>query len=514
MKKTLVIILILSVALNILLVAAIANQSFGIPIAEAIKNIKTPGTYGPPAMEIIDGDASISTNEVMLQNTLITGNLHLTGEVNQGTVTLQQVEVQGEVIIAGGNFTLNLSDCTLAKVSLQAGSGAVKIVARGATSVANVAAAAEASLQEDSLAEGAHGFKNVQVAAANKVILLGGFENVDLAAKGAKVKFLKGTAVSMKIKDSAPESVLELAGDVLVESLSVDAVASITGEGKIESIDINAPGLVVLQGELGEVVCRAEGIFLELQAGNAAKIVVTELEHATSITLAEDTAVESMELNGRTGVTGKGTIGNVTINHAGVTIDQMPGKIIMPENLTAIIAGEEYKAEPEPEPEPQPKPEPPKPSVQINKLSDISLLMVGGSASKTITVQPSGVALSVSSSNTKVATVSLSGKTVTVTGKGSGTVTITVKGTKSGYTSGTRTFKVTVKALTDVKSFVVKNGLSPGKKLVLITLYADNPSNYTVSVAGVKLAYQAGDKTFYGEVLEADAKLSNVKVSN
>lgn len=514
MKKALVVVLILSVALNLLLVAAIANQSFGIPIAEAIKNINTPGTYGPPAMEIIDGDATISTNEVTLQNTLITGNLNLTGEVNQGTVTLKQVEVQGEVIIAGGNFTLKLFDCTLAEVSLPEGGGAVKIVASGATNVANVSVAAEASLQEDSLGEGAQGFKNVQATAANKVLLVGDFENVDLAEKKANVKFLKGTAVSVDIKDSAPESVLDLAGDVLVESLSIDAVGSITGEGKIDAIDINVPGLVVLQGNLGEVVCRAEGIFLELQAGNAAKIVVTELEHATSITLAEDTSVENMELNGRTGVTGKGSIATVTINHPGVTIDRIPGNIIMPEDLTAIIAGEEYKAEPKPEPEPAPKPEPPKPSVQINKLSNISLLMVGGAGSKAITVQPSGVALSVSSSNTKVATVSLSGKTVTVTGKGSGTATITVKGTKSGYTSGTRTFKVTVKAPTDVKSFVVKNGLSPGKKLVLVTLYADNPSNYKVSVAGVMLAYQGADKTFYGEVLEADAKQSNVKVSN
>jgi hypothetical protein len=191
----------------------------------------------------------------------------------------------------------------------------------------------------------------------------------------------------------------------------------------------------------------------------------------------------------------------------------MPGKIIIPENIVAMIAGEEYKAEPEPEPEPEPKPLPPKPSVQINKLSNISLLMVGSTGSKAISVQPSGVVLSVSSSNTKVASVSLSGKTVTVTGKGSGTATITVKGTKSGYASGTRTFKVTVKAPTDVKSFVVKNGLSPGKKLVLVTLYADNPGIYKVSVAGVNLAYQAADKTFYGEVLEANAKQGNVKVS-
>ncbi len=515
MKKPLVAVLILSVALNLLLVAAIANQSFGIPIAEAIKNINTPGTYGPPAMEIIDGDATIRTNEVTLQNTLITGNLYLTGEVNQGTITLKQVEVQGEVIIAGGDFTLNLFDCTLAKVSLQEGGGAVKIVARGTTSVANVSVAAESSLQEDALAEGAQGFKNIQVQTNKKLILLGDFDIVDIHAKKANVKVLKGSVASMYIKSSAAESVIDLAAEVQAESLSIDGIMTLVGRGKVQAVDVNVPGLVALQGELGEVTCQAEGIFLELQAGNAAKIVVTELEHATSINLAENTAVENMELNGRTGVTGKGTIGTVAINHAGITIDQMPGKIIIPENIVAMIAGEEYKAEPEPEPEPEPKPEPPKPSVKISKISKIESLMVGKTATKNISVQPSGTALTVTSSNSKVAAVSLSGNKVTITGKASGKATITVKGTKSGYVSATRTFTVTVKGPMDVKEFEVYKPLVPGtgKKTVVVFLYADNPSIYKVSVAGVRLTYLSEKGCFYGEVPEADAKQSNVKVS-
>ena len=292
-----------------------------------------------------------------MQNTLITGSLYLTAEVNQGTVTLSQVEVQGEVIIAGGNFTLKLTDCALAKVTVQEEGGAVKIVASGTTSVINASVATETSLQEDALAEGAQGFQNVQVHTDKKTILVGDFDIVDIHAQKANVKVLKGSVASMYIKSSAAGSVIDLATEVQAESLSIDAIMTLAGKGKVQTVDVNVPGLVALQGELGEVTCRAEGIFLELQAGSIAKLIVSQLEHATSIALAEDTSVETMDLNGRTGVTGKGSIGAVTISHTGVTIDQMPGKIIIPENIVAMIAGEEYKAEPKPEPEPAPKPE-------------------------------------------------------------------------------------------------------------------------------------------------------------
>ena len=515
MKKALIVVTVLSVSLNLLLVAAIANQSFGIPVAEAIKNIDTPGTYGPPAMEIIDGDATVSTNDVVLQNLLITGNLYLTAEVNQGTVALNKVQVQGEVIIAGGNFTLKLADCTLAKITVQQESGAVKVVASGSSSVTNVSVAAETSLQEDALNEGAQGFCNVQVQTDQKTILVGEFDAVDIHAKKANVKALKGSVVAINVKDTAADSVVNLAGDVQAETVSINAIMTLAGEGKVQTADVNVPGLVILQGELGEVACRAEGIFLELRAGSVAKIIVPELEHATSINLAENTAVEEMELNARTGVTGKGTIGTVVINHAGVTIDQMPVKIIIPENLVAMIAGEEYKAEPKPEPEPEPEPEPPKPSVKISKISKIDPLMIGKSAARTISVQPSGAALTVTSSNSKVAAVSLSGNTVTITGKGSGKATITVKGTKSGYISAARTFTVEVRGPMDVKEFKVYDPLVPGtgKKTVVVFLYADNPSIYKVSVAGVRLTYLSEKSCFYGEVPEADAKQSKVKVS-
>ena len=60
---------------------------------------------------------------------------------------------------------------------------------------------------------------------------------------------------------------------------------------------------------------------------------------------------------------------------------------------------------------------------------------------------------------------------------------------------------------------VLKSGLPNAVTRLNELLYADNPAPYKVTVAGVKLAYEPDGGYFYGEVLEADAKQGNVKVS-
>jgi len=478
------------------------------PEVEAQKKIEIPGTYGPPAMEIIDDDATISTADVTLRNTLISGNLYLTADITGGTITLDRVEVQGVVIIAGGSYTLKLSDCTLAGVTVQENSGALTIVAGGATGIDMVSLAAETSLQEDGLQDSAQGFNDVKVVTKNKVLLLGSFGAVDIMAPEANVKVLKGSVSTLNIQSAAAGTTLDLAPEVAVENLILDARMTLTGSGSVAITDINAAGLIQLGGVLGEVVCHAEGIFLDLLTGSIANLIVPELETATSINLAADTTTEFLELNAKAGVTGSGRIAKAIINSMGVNISQTPAKIVLAEGLVAMIGGEEYKIEPEPEPEPE------KPSVKINNLSNITL-MTGKSATKTITVSPKGAKLTASSNDSNKAAVSLSGTTLTVTAKKSGTVTVTVRASKDGYTSDTETFKVYVHAPTDIKSFEVRKegALKPGFKLIFVTLYASDPSSYKVSVAGVPLTYIPGDKVFYGEVPEEDAKQAKVKVS-
>lgn len=64
-----------------------------------------------------------------------------------------------------------------------------------------------------------------------------------------------------------------------------------------------------------------------------------------------------------------------------------------------------------------------------------------------------------------------------------------------------------------VKEFIVQEGISVGKKMVVVKLYAADPSTYTVTVGGERLNYMASQQSFYGEVDEGSANRSSVRVS-
>lgn len=62
-------------------------------------------------------------------------------------------------------------------------------------------------------------------------------------------------------------------------------------------------------------------------------------------------------------------------------------------------------------------------------------------------------------------------------------------------------------------SFNAADGLSPGKKLVIVELDTATPDAYKVTVAGVELTFSAENQRFFGEVNTADAVEANVVVS-
>lgn len=506
MKKLPYYLLALSLLLNIMLFALLA-RGIELPAAEAINDIKEPGTYGPPAMEVVDKDFTINTVDVTLQNTLVNGNLFISILGQEGTITLEKVKVQGNVVVSSDrDITIILKNCLMNNITLQDGSGKLTLVAQGTTTVSSVETFTETVLTESEL-DNAEGFTAVKISTAKPVTLTGDFDSLDITS-AARLQITEGKVPFISIQGAAGNSEIDLAQGVEVGKLTAQTVFILTGQGTVFSLELNSAGLSKLQGDLRDVLLQAGGIFLELD-GTIANLKVPELEHATSITLAENCRVENMELGARTGITGQGTIGTVTITAQGVEIDQSPEKIIIPQGLTALINGQEYKYEPKPEP----KPEPPKPTVSVNSISNMSLL-VNGTGTRNITVAPGGAALTVRSSNTTVATVSISGNTVTVTGKKAGTATITVNGSMNGYNSTSRSFTVTVNSPTAVKEFEVRDGLSPGKKLVFVTLYDPDPSKYVgkVRIGTVVLQYLSEQKKFYGEVNTTDAKASNVRV--
>lgn len=481
-------------------------QNYRGDIAEAVKDIRDPGTYGPPTMELIDDDVTINTADVTLQNTLITGNLYLSASIQEGTITLDKVEVQGEVIIAGGEFTLLMVDSSLPSVTLQQSEGAMTLTAQGATNVGYVEVGTEATLQEDGIDEGAHGFRDVQVSTDKKVLLLGDFNRLDIIAMDADVKLVKGSVATVNLKSTAASAQLELSKDVAVEKMSLEAEMTLTGEGAVDTLTVEAPGLVKVKGSLGEVTLQVAGIFLELKAGSIEKLLVPKLDSASSIDLAADTVVKSMELNGRTGVTGTGKIKFVAINHSGVEIRQSPEAIEIAEDLVALIHGEEYRAEAEEEPEPEPS----TPTVSLNTFSNVNINDFG--QTRTVNVSAtSGANVTVSSSNNNIASVSLSGNTITVTGNRQGTATITVRATRSGYNPRTRTFTVNVDPIKNID----RKNMDQLTSTVAVILHNNDPNKYKVELQGHgELTFDSmGGQQMFWDIVDAGVRNNKIIVT-
>ncbi len=195
---------------------------------EEVKDVtyNQAGTYGPASgTKTINGNVTISAENVILQNTTITGDLLLTEEVGEGDVTLKNVTVLGDTIIKGGGpNSVVLENCNLADVTIS--KEGVRVVATGNTTVTLVTLESGATLVEVSVT--GEGFEKVTLSetipAGAKVTLEGDFSQVTVDA-GVEIEIVEGT----------------------VEKLTINEAAKITGEGKITQADINVSGASISQ---------------------------------------------------------------------------------------------------------------------------------------------------------------------------------------------------------------------------------------------------------------------------
>ncbi len=514
MKKATPILLTLSLLINVAL-GALLYVGTGVLVPaeneENLSEIRAAGTYGPEGMRVVEGDATISAAGVVLQNTLITGNLLLTEGIGDGSLQLKNVMVKGTMLVnGGGEASILLEDVVLEDMVVNRPDKKVRIVAKGNSTIKNVVLETGALLEEDILGEGAKGFMTISIETAEEVNLAGDFTETVLLAEKARLIVKLGKVDMLLAKETAKDAYIEFSEEAAAGKIELRTAVEVAGLGVLDELEIRGLGLRKLAGHMGSILVGGQGIFVEFAQGRADNLTVDPSEGTVSIQIPEGFVVGKMELNGKASVTGKGTIENVIINENGTTIDQTPGKVELAQGITALVGGKEL-----PEQVATPEPKPTTPKVSINKISGQTLGAPGTTLNTTktvnVTVTPTNASISASSNNTGVAKVSVSGKTLTITALKAGTATISVTGKSSGYTDRTVTFKVTVIGPTAVRSFTIGE-LTVGKKVVVVKIYASNPQNYNVFLKGLPMAYLADQKSFYIEVPEGDAKQSNVKV--
>ncbi len=238
--------------------------------------INTAGSFGPEKGDlIIDGNVTISSKDVTLQNVIIKGDLLLTAGIGDGNVEIDGVTVEGRTIIkGGGENSIVFKNTTLKDVIVDKADGRIRIIVEGRTVVECLVMESGARLEEKEL-EGA-GFKDVEVMVlkpGEAVELDGDFESVKIKSEAALKITTDSRIGELKVEKEAEGTNIEVEKESVIEALVLNCAAVVSGDGRIEVANINAEGVSI--EKMPERLELAKGVTVSVEG--------EEIEKSTAI---------------------------------------------------------------------------------------------------------------------------------------------------------------------------------------------------------------------------------------
>ena len=223
-------------------VAAMLVRAIGNPVSG-------PGEYG---LGEVYGNVTINSSNVTLRDTIILGNLYLTGGVDLGNVLLENVTVLGRIIISGGGeshegrssvILRNVEADELAVDSMV--NQFVTISAYGLTDIPVTNVRSDSYL-EDSCADG-YGLHHIELVgkSGTRLQLAGNIKEVVNKTPLSLLQLVKGTADRITIDEYATGSELLIDINTVVKELNLDVATRVYGKGDIIDLVIGASGCEV-----------------------------------------------------------------------------------------------------------------------------------------------------------------------------------------------------------------------------------------------------------------------------
>lgn len=253
--------------------ASMVTRLIGTPLQE-------PGEY---SLGGTFGNVTITSPGVTLRDTVISGDLYITGGVGLGGIQLENVTVLGRIIASGTGTS----------------EGGASILLRNVTAdelLVDNLQDNEVSLQADGITE------------IGKTIV----------------------RTSAYIEDNTPEG-------LGLHMISLEGETYPEGE---EPEDWEPPKLT-LAGRIDEVVNRTPGSTVHVGSGTVAKLTVDEAAVDSNVIIDRGAVVNELVLDTGVEVTGEGDIRKLVVNAPGCVVEMLPDEIEIRPGITAEIAGEE-----------------------------------------------------------------------------------------------------------------------------------------------------------------------------
>ena len=219
-------------------------------LARALGNlVQEPGDYN---LGSIYGNVTINSSGVNLRNTIIVGNLYLTGGIGLGDVLLENVTVRGQIIVSGaGESQSSQSSVNLRNVVADAlivdniSNQFVTVRAEGDTSITKTSVRTN-SFVEDACPAG-YGLHLIELDGeeGTRLQLAGNIKEVVNLTPGSALQMTQGTAQKITIDEHATGSTVSIDAGARIEELNLDVGTSVSGNGDIGTLNVAASGCVV-----------------------------------------------------------------------------------------------------------------------------------------------------------------------------------------------------------------------------------------------------------------------------
>ncbi|MEY8403366.1 S-layer homology domain-containing protein [Oscillospiraceae bacterium 44-34] len=222
--------------------AALVTRCVGNPLNE-------PGSY---SLGDVFGNVTVTSPNVTLRNTTISGDLYVSGGVGLGGVLLENVKVLGRIIVSGtGESEEGKASVIMRNVSANEllvdnmRNRYVTVRADGVTEIAKTTVRTNAYLEDNNTDTKGLMHITLEGEPGTRLDLAGRIKTVVDKTPDSVIQVAKGAVQTITVDEKATNAVIQLNRNTEVKELNLDVAANVNGEGDIGKLNVNAPGSTV-----------------------------------------------------------------------------------------------------------------------------------------------------------------------------------------------------------------------------------------------------------------------------
>ena len=218
-----------------------------------VKAVGTPvQTAGVHSLGSTWGNVTITSSGVTLRDTVVGGNLYITGGVDLGEITLENVTVLGEIVISGGGVSEGGDDSIVLRnvnapklIVDNIPNQQISIRVEGDGVIEHTSVRTDAYLDDRTPA--GYGLSKIALEGEDglSLNLAGNVKEVTNLTPKSRIGVASGHVDTINVDEKATDSTLNIASGAEVDNVNLDVATSVTGDGDIGHLTVNAPGSTV-----------------------------------------------------------------------------------------------------------------------------------------------------------------------------------------------------------------------------------------------------------------------------